>query len=621
MRLPLLIVLLCAAGCSDWNLFRRSDPPCADCDDPDEPTCDPLELPGQPLQPVDCRPEQGPLTARELWRVPAGGIVAIVPDPAQPRGEGEVVVLVHDTNDETGWLRALDGRTGEVRWSMELGQAAGLRLRVGNSEDLDRLDIFSATGDVGGTWSRIDANTGIQASWGMELGGELRKVVDETCVYGVIPELGDLDGDGLAEIVLGPMVLGPDLKIIANGGFRPPAICQSTVADMTGDGQGEFVTEQAIYHAFGSVDCRLPYSQEGYIYGQIRLADLDGDNRPEVVQERYWWGDAGNDIHKIEVADHTCAALPLSPILPENLSDANISGITIIAPLLERGRPAFWATIGGTLPDGTTFTGAAVMDHNLRVVRTFPNRYRSAIRAADFDGDGLFEVLGPWGLQGGTFSVIDPRTGEVRLTLEGEDPFPVDVDGDGQLEIVASTGVAGIDSEVVAYNAAEGEWAWGTRTWNQRVDFYPGLYLPDGGMAPPGRDWSRIGWFNAAPDDGYLRGAYGELTVRVAEVCDAACDQGRLHAWVHVGNAGIRDVERPVRVELGTTRGSEEVVLAKAIFDELPAQTEQAAIDMVVTDMTDVDNLWVRVVPDGWRWEGCTELPDVDLWEGELCGG
>ena len=242
------------------------------------------------------------------------------------------------------------------------------------------------------------------------------------------------------------------------------------------------------------------------------------------------------------------------------------------------------------------------------------------LTGADLDGDGIYEVIHRSDDPDTVTTVVrDARSGEVRMNLPGARPRVLDMDGDGYAEILTVTD----ELDIIAWNAAEGEWA-PAQAYHQdynQTNFYPTRFYPDGSHRPPDEHWVKP-LVNVAWNDSAQRGIGAELTLRIGDTCEAVCEQDDVaHVWVHPGNAGQVDVERPLVVELIGVDGEAETVLdSRVVTATLPAGQELDALELVATEVSTWERVEARIRTEDWVWQGCNDRPDAVVLEG-LCEG
>ncbi len=258
------------------------------------------------------------------------------------------------------------------------------------------------------------------------------------------PALGDMDGDGLPEVVVGTM------SPMHNGEQDTNA----TVWAINGD---------------SSLMSGFPVQTEQYIHSSPALADIDGDGKLEIIVGSgqgmpvgrtnlvYAWNEDGTPVH-----------------LPGGLAWPRETVETVLAP------PAIGDIDGDGEPEIVIGEGgySPIVDSRLyawnadgSVVPGFPaivpppsnSPWASTIQftpiLADYDGDGVVEILvthyNAWG-----FVIVEPdgtvsdRDGHMMRQGLAAPPLVDDIDGDGLMEIVAASGDANKDGELRIWDEA-----------------------------------------------------------------------------------------------------------------------------------------------------------------------
>jgi hypothetical protein len=383
-----------------------------------------------------------------------------------------------------------------------------------------------------------------------------------------------------------------------------PKVPLQAVADLDGDGLNEVVHLRGILNADGSQRCA--WNGLDVIPQPLAVIDVDGDGLPEIMGLRVVW--AGEEYeYNIVALDGRChtkldLSFPASGIavgLQQSAADFDGDGESEVALGVTKVRS-----------DSSTRNefGVAVMELD-GTIRWVQYGVDQLFTAADLDGDGDVELIGP--------DVLDGRTGEILFSLPDAYGYvlPVDVDLDGELELVAQESVAGVNY-VVVYEGDPG-WAPGPTIWNQEA--YNGFnILPDGTLPdPPVPHWKTANTWRAATGQQQLRGIGSDLTVRLTEDC---CDASGLRFGAQVGNIGHQDVMRPVELQVWGLRGEERYLLKTQVLPEVPAGRWMPGIDVRVRREARFDDVEVRVVPQGWRIEECDAANNA-VRVGQACDG
>ncbi len=284
--------------------------------------------------------------------------------------------------------------------------------------------------------------------------------------------VADVDHDGDGEIAVGHTLLdhlgnilfthpGADL---ANGN-----VGASVLADIVPSGDLELVTGKRIIRSDGT-DFALFSGASGY----PAVANLDGDPQPEVVVV------AGGTT---TAYDGLTAAIDWGPVAHSGAFGNG--GQPLIADLDGDGLPEI-GVAAGTTYDVYEHTGALKWSNPITELTSGIG----ASSAFDFDGDGAFEVVyndqdSLWIFDGTTGVVLAQVVSSNCLFIDN--PVVVDVDGDGEAEIVsarnqtcpASPNPAEVG--IAVWGELTGAWKHGRSIWNQQ-DYHFSNINDDGSL-------------------------------------------------------------------------------------------------------------------------------------------
>jgi hypothetical protein len=404
------------------------------------------------------------------------------------------------------------------------------------------------------------------------------------------PALADLEGDGAVEVVFGDAVIdGATGALLWQGGAGVGiddsygnSGYHSFAVDLDGDGVQEVVAGNTIYDATGAVRCGT-----GLEDGYPAVADLDGDGVGELVT-------TGHGVVRLFDAD--CGLLHEWP-----QAGAGQGGPAVIADLDGDGAPE----IGVAGQDGY-FAYEADGAILWQVETTDVSSASTGSAAFDFDGDGAAEVV--YGDEEDLF-VIDGVTGAVLVegrwresTTRNEYATIADCDGDGSAEVLLSNDDVGQPALYVIGDLFD-RWAEARPVWNQHA-FRPaatsdGLeVLPDpvGAPVPPEfRFTETLG--GLVTDTAAQPSAAADLSLDAWGVC---WDEwgAQMTYWVQAWNEGEADVVTSVVLDVAGEDSTGELFWMQGHV--LPPLAAGELSDVIeVTDWSDTSDLqWVHFTVD-----------------------
>jgi hypothetical protein len=369
----------------------------------------------------------------------------------------DVVVVVFDTwsSSVPAHLYVLDGATGSLHFEVEHPLVPATTPALGDL-DADGVPEIVALQQ---TPRRLVAFTH---------DGELSWESDQTWSAGEAPyfygaiALADLDADGDVEIVAGEQIFdheGTALQTLGDAAGQPVYGNATTAADLDDDGDLEVVLGRSAWHHDGA----MYYLQPGVDSSFPQVADLDDDPDPEVLLEN-----------------------------PDGLALLEHDGEIVYQDLRPTGAPpglsnwfrpstvhdfdgddlAEYATSSSDL--FTVYQPDAMVEWSAAINDGMAGGGGTAATAFDFLGDATAEGIYA---DENTLYVWD-QAGQEVFTLAHtsstiiEYPVVADVDNDGSAElvVVSSLGFGGMMTPTVqVFSDAEDRWVGARRIWNQHT--------------------------------------------------------------------------------------------------------------------------------------------------------
>ncbi len=532
-----MIPLALLAACSDYELGdARPEPSTCDVEGPGiDHTC------SEPLAEVT----PGGLDPVVKWRAEPGVCSYVTPVVAPARDtDGDGLVGATDRAmvfvvDEHGGTYALDGDTGARIWHAPGPEANAYphAPAVGDVDGDGAVELL-----VGGCkeLKLLDAATGAVRWTANPISGE--------CLGAGGFALADLDGDGAAEAVWGNVIFDPrtgghrrtgDAGVgYGAGGTEPIGV----VTDLDGDGRAEALVGNAAYDDAGE-----PVWTNGALDGTPSPAELDGDAAREVVvatHEGLRLQDADGSVlwERPGIAGEATSPAAVGDLDGDGVAEIVVSGPQALVALDARGEERWRHTVGAVT--------SGISPPSL----------------ADLDGDGLREVLYA---DETSLRILDGVTGALRWSTwehvgfaYGDYPVVADLDADDHAEIVfvncdyeGGPGVVALEDAADSWRDAAPVWA--EHAWN------PGLRTAD--LRVPGAP------LPGAPN--VLRGA-GEVgpvqpdaVPLAADGCDGACTEGLATVVVAVGNAGTAPLPAGVTLRVVGLAGDRRNELATVVTE------------------------------------------------------
>lgn len=349
------------------------------------------------------------------------------------------------------------------------------------------------------------------------------------------PALADMDGNGTVEIIVGRSIWRSDGVLQGAGAYGWGGdYAISAVLDLDLDGIQEVIVGNAAYAPDGAAKWYNPAVPDGW----TAVGDFDGDGLGEVASV------GGGGLYLLDT-DGTLLWGPM-PIPgggggPPTVADFDGDGAPEVGVAGYSGYVVYDT-------DGTQLWMAVTQDQSSA---------RTGSSVFDFEGDGQWEVvyadeLVLWVYDGATGAPVLAESGHSSWTLF-EYPLVVDVDGDGEAEIVlpSNDSINAGWQGITVIGDASGTWAPTSPVWNQHAWYITNaeddLSIP----RSPAPNWTlghnsfraggrREGPGNPAPN---LRGT-------ITDLC-WLCGLDTAEIAVQVENAGTADVVGDIEVAVG----------------------------------------------------------------------
>ena len=574
--------------------------------------------PGEALPILDECLGSDPITSWDsevVWNNTATGdsyTSAVVGQLTDDNGDGVLDDL--DTPDIVsgsvydGIYTAVSGDDGRVLWTYA-----------------DRLlgtdPMTPAIGDIDGDgWNEVVAggSGGIHSSIGAVIAlngvdGSLMWTADPPstvyCQDGAVT-LGDLDGDGQPEVVVGALILdgatgakrGEGVHGTGSGWAGGIVAPISAIADIDQDGVSEVVTGNALYDADGNT---IWYNDRPD--GFVAVGQFDSDPQGEIVV-------SANGLVRLLDDDGT-------QLWTTNYFSRVASG------------PPTVADFDG---DGDAEIGVAGYYEYIVLERDGTEKWRQTISdessgiatatAFDFNRDGAAEIV--YGDEWSIF-IFDGSTGEVLLDepvysngTATNGPVIADVNNDGHADIVYTNSRQNGQPEtgMAVRRDVGNNWPPARPIWNQNA--YAITHVEDDGAIPAvaASNWLVNNSFRGADVEAWTDEGQVDLLGRIVELCFDDCPSDQVWVWFALGNQGGGDQRGTVYVEFWAHTATAEVLVGTYAWSApIPAGEMSEAVSLRLFDLPATPfDLEMRIDPGGDVTE-CYEDNNGDWREGVTC--
>lgn len=360
------------------------------------------------------------------------------------------------------------------------------------------------------------------------------------------PVIGDLDGDGQPEVVVGHTILdgktgAVKLKINLFGDETFVGL-----SDVDGDGKLDIVDGRQAYRSDGTVLWDLTSGPDAIPFGYHAVGDFDKDGIPEVVVVSSGGPHTAYIFHYDKTSATGVKMIRRDIDINNGVSTASYCGAS---SEYGGGPPTVADFDGDGYPDVgmagavayTVLSGKLLMDPNTSNQGTIlwsnpTHDCSSAVTGSsvfDFNGDGKNEVIYSdeyhlWMYDGPTGASLIPSTCNTTGTL-WEYPLVADVDNDGEADIVVASNAYGEtcpddgskQSGIRIFGSASGSWVRTRRIWNEHT--YHITNINEDGTVPKKEapNWTQPGLddYRTNKQPGSVFGA-PDAVVSLAPQCD-----------------------------------------------------------------------------------------------------
>ena len=590
-----LFCLLILGGCQEYDIISRVDMPSKLDDavqDPSDglgtngPVCDPPDLAPRSTAIDESCGEALPLEAVLEWSDPGVGSTLSAPIVGSlTDDDGDGVIGPLDTPDIVieNWehdLVVFSGDGSGEHWRVAMDGWGSTVPALGDIDSDGVPEIVTA--------QRIDGSTMIQARDGSTGVVEWeRKIHDLGCLHSTLG-IYDLDGDGAAEVVFGNHILeGATGRIrgIGDHGVGSSSLynVSSVAADIDRDGELEVVVGNALYDADGNT-----IWANGEEDGWVAVANFDSDPKGEIVVVDRW----NSGVVRMQDDDGTVE-------WTVNLATADL-GRPTVADYDGDGRAEIAVASKYYLyvlkSDGSTLWRAPIDDSSSGFTGS---------SAFDFNGDGAAEVVyadqhNLWVFDGPTGAAL-LELGPHSSSTGAEFPVVADVDLDGHAEIILFSNdhpEYGTETGVKVFGSKWNDWPNTRPLWNQADYWVSNIDDSLGVPAAPAANWDTWNTFRANPATPYPVPDLDAVALPV-DVCEVECAAGRLRLVVRVGNGGAGPLPPGVPVSVQARSGDSWVTVAETQTLTTIDVGESSEGLVVQLKVADVPEGLLRVVIDG----------------------
>ena len=405
---------------------------------------------------------------------------------------------------------------------------------------------------------------------------------------GHAPAVADLDADGSPEVIVGPYIFDGSTGALEGQGNSYgsfPAYAEmgymSFAADLDADGIQEVVAGTSLLDHRGSEICTIPTDFDD---GFPAVADLDGDGLGEFVVDQ-----------SVRIFEHDCLYKTEWP-----LAGGGNGGPPTIGDFDGDALPEI-GIAGATVYSVYQPDGELVWSHSV----TDTSSHATGSSVFDFDGDGQAEVvyadeISLFVFEGatGTIRLEDPL--HTSRTLH-EYPVIADVDADGNAEIIIPNGGGHHGSQLgglYVLGSADGSWRPNRQVWNQHAysitNIDDDLSLP----APAQANWPTWNSFRSGDIDPISGRYMVDARPVLVDICARECRDGLVSIAYQAGNHGMADMRSGVPTSVYVVDGEQRrLIETRYTEDTTPAGYSSTGFTLKLA-LADLPDLAIEIVAD-----------------------
>ncbi len=533
-----------------------------------------------------------------------------------------VTPVVGNLNDDNGDGLIDDGDVPDVVYTSfkdSSYNAAGYLRVVSGDGSGDWLNVYSLSTSSGTVYISGDGGVALgdlegdgspdivtMSSGGdviaLENDGTLKWLYDLDGTQSWYPAVADLDGDGLAEVVVAGTVLSSTGALVGACAYSNSV---PAVADIDLDGETEILMGNAVCDKDGGLVWASTIDA-----GFVGVANVDDDDYPEIVNVYRTDGlmtvldDDGTELWSVTLTGGGGGPPAAGDLDGDGEQEIAVAGNSRIAVYEADGTVKWRATIDDS---SSQSAGCSVYD---------------------FDADGAMEVLYAdenafYIFDGASGSKLYSTTSHQSGTIR-EYPLVADVDRDGHAEVVlasndySASGWTGIH----VLGESNGAWPSARFVWNQHAYEIESID-EDLSFTGVSGGWASWDTFRGQKPWGETLGGAPDLSPLILGACEDCGSAGEVDFYVVLDNAGAHFVPEGLDISLYavSSTGSRKLLDSTTTEEPLDPGVRSAPFRFTVSlgDLSSAAGGVVVVVDEDDVYQECDETNNEDTWDEGEC--